>query len=175
MTVARFLLDTNVIGAFAKRGEPDPTVKTWLLGIDAADLAISVLTITEMVAGVERKRREDAKVAQEMAPRVRSLLTQFQGLFLPVGAGEAELLGEMHACPPLRNFITGGTGDRPKNGADLLIAATAIVNNLVVVTRDVGDFAFIHQHFPLPGLFNPFEGEWVVTPAPTVPGRAPAI
>jgi len=162
----RFLLDTDVLSVFAKRGKPHPAVVTWLDGVDDADLAVCVMTITEIVAGVARKRRENAAIGDEMAVRVGRLLRAYRTAFLPIGADAAELLGEMHACPPLRTFITGGTGSKPQTGADLIIAACAIANGLVVVTRNTPHFALIHDQFPLPGLFNPFDGKWVVRTPP---------
>lgn len=53
---------------------------------------------------------------------------------------------------------------KTKTGADLAIASIAIAHNAVVTTGNGSDFLLIHQHFPLPGLYDPFEGKWLVKP-----------
>jgi hypothetical protein len=53
---------------------------------------------------------------------------------------------------------------KTKTGADLAIAAIAIAHKAFVATGNGGDFLLIHQHFALPGLFDPFEGKWLVHP-----------
>jgi len=160
----RFLVDTNVISIFAKRGEPDPSVVAWLTGVDNADIAMSVLTVTEMIAGVEKHRLVNAAEADAMTRQVQRLISTYRSTFLPFDLKAAALLGTMRAVPALRTFITGGTVDKPKNGIDLSIAACAIVNDLTVGTRNTKEFLTIHRHVPLPGLFNPFENEWLVRP-----------
>jgi hypothetical protein len=68
----------------------------------------------------------------------------------------------MFATPALRDFILPDPRmAKPKSGADLMIAATAIVHAAAVATN----FAAIHRQFPLPGVYKPFTDEWVVAPA----------
>ncbi|HUF60631.1 MAG TPA: PIN domain-containing protein [Verrucomicrobiales bacterium] len=58
-----FLLDTNVLSEFSRRGDPDPGVKTWLTSAKPETLYVSVLTLAEMRRGIELspvgKRREE--------------------------------------------------------------------------------------------------------------------
>jgi hypothetical protein len=67
----------------------------------------------------------------------------------------------MFATPALRNFtLPSPASRRPKSGVDLMIAATAIVHGMTVVTADAGDFLRIHAAFPLPSLYEPFAKDW---------------
>ncbi len=55
---------------------------------------------------------------------------------------------------------------KSKTGADLAIASIATAQNAVVVTGNASDFVLIHDHFPLRGLYDPFEDKWLVKPPP---------
>lgn len=69
----------------------------------------------------------------------------------------------MFARPSLKSFlIPDPRGRHPKSGADLILAATAIVHGATVVTADKGDFLRIHREFPLPALYEPFGMSWEI-------------
>ncbi|MFZ0550368.1 MAG: hypothetical protein WAM21_06135, partial [Steroidobacteraceae bacterium] len=75
------------------------------------------------------------------------------------------LLGKMYETPPLRNFLVNDPGAKTsKTGADLAIASIAISQDAIVATGNGSDFLLIHEHFPLPGLYDPFEDKWLVKP-----------
>ena len=77
----------------------------------------------------------------------------------------AQLLGRMNETPALRNFLVHDPGTKKtKTGADLAIASIAIAHKAVVTTGNGSDFLVIHQHFPLRGLYDPFQGKWLVEP-----------
>jgi hypothetical protein len=71
----------------------------------------------------------------------------------------------MNETPPLRNFLLQDPVTRKtKTGADLAIASIAIAHNGVVATGNGSDFRIINRHFPLPGLYDPFDGKWLIKP-----------
>jgi predicted nucleic acid-binding protein len=141
MTV--FLLDTNIPSELI-RPRPEPRVATWLQGIDNEQLFLSVITLGEIRKGFtvlpERARRQKLEqwLEQELRP-------WFAERILSVDEAVAERWGALDGARQLQ-----GT---PLNTADGLIAATAIEHGLVVVTRNVKDFAGLAVE-----LFNPWEG-----------------
>jgi toxin FitB len=121
-----FLLDTNVISELRRR-RPDPGVQKWLAGIDASELSLSVLVVGELRQGIERLRQRDARRAAQLEQWLERLTEQFAERILPVTATIADEWGRLNA----RDRVPAVDG---------LIAATAAVHGLTVVTRNVQDF-----------------------------------
>ena len=123
----KYLLDTNVISE-ARKPAGDPAVKAWLRRQAPQDLAISVITVLEIDIGIHRLRRRDpaasASIEQWLDDRV---LTGFRGRILSIDIACARRAAPMHVPDPVP--------DR-----DALIAGTALVHGLVVVTRNAKDF-----------------------------------
>ena len=138
-----FLIDTNVLAEFNRRGEPDPRVKQWLEAADSGSLYISVLTVGEIRLGIELlapgKRR--TQLENWLA---RDLREWFEGRILIVDDMTANRWGLLCATAQLQG--------RRLSVIDALLAATALEHNLAVVTRNVSDFS-------LAGLvvINPWE------------------
>lgn len=125
-----FLLDTNVISELRKAGDgrADTNVTAWVAKQDATTFLISAITILELERGVLSVQRRDPK----LGGRLRKWLDdhvrpQFAGRILPIDDAIATRCAQLHIP------------DR-RNEADALIAATALVHNLSVVTRNVKDF-----------------------------------
>ncbi len=125
-----FLLDTNVVSELRKIGDgkADPNVVAWIEAEDAIRFYISAITILELERGVLGVQRRDAR----QGARLRSWLDdhvrpEFAGRILPIDDAVATRCAHLHVP------------DR-RNEADALIAATALVRNLTVVTRNVKDF-----------------------------------
>jgi len=125
-----FLLDTNVISELRKAGDgrADANVTAWVAAQDATAFLISAITILELERGVLSVQRCDPK----QGGRLRKWLDdhvqpQFAGRILPIDDAIATRCAQLHIP------------DR-RNEADALIAATALVHNLSVVTRNVKDF-----------------------------------
>ncbi len=125
-----FLLDTNVISELRKAGDgrADTNVTAWVAARDATAFLISAITILELERGVLSVQRRDPK----QGGRLRKWLDdhvrpQFAGRILPIDDAIATRCAQLHIP------------DR-RNEADALIAATALVHNLSVVTRNVKDF-----------------------------------
>lgn len=125
-----YLLDTNVVSELRKirLGKADKNVAAWADGMDAADLYLSVITIQELEIGVLlAERRDPSQGAVFRAWLNDHVLPAFTGRILPVDTAVALRSGRLHV-PDLRPVRDG------------LIAATALVHGMTVVTRNVADF-----------------------------------
>ena len=122
-----YLLDTNVLSE-TRRREADQAVMAFLEAAESEQLYLSVLTVGELRKGIFRKRQEDAAAAARLSVWLEGLEAGFADRILPVSAEVARLWGEWSA-------------DRPRLVIDTLMAATAAVHGLTLVTRNVRDVA----------------------------------
>ncbi|WP_207227090.1 type II toxin-antitoxin system VapC family toxin [Advenella incenata] len=125
-----FLLDTNVISELRKvrLGRADKNVAQWADSVDAIDLYLSAITIQELELGVLLvERREPTQGAIFRTWLENHVLPAFSGRILPVDIAVAQRCALLHVPDP-----------RP--AMDSLIAATALVHGLTLVTRNVADF-----------------------------------
>jgi predicted nucleic acid-binding protein len=136
--VIRFLLDTNVVSELAK-AMPDRAVTGWL-DRTRGNHCISVLVLGELQRGVELQRRRNPGRAQEFDRWAARLARDYSDRTLPVITEIALTWGRLNAVRPL-----------PRT--DGLMAATALVHDLTLVTRNVKDFAGLDVD-----LLDPFEG-----------------
>ena len=125
------LLDTNVVSELrlVMAGRGDAQVAAWQAGVPTSTLAISVVTLLELERGVrllERRDRPQAALLRRWLDD--SVPAAFEGRVLPVDAAVATCAAGLHVPDPAPAY-------------DALIAATALVHGLTVVTRDVGDLA----------------------------------
>ncbi|WLR93565.1 type II toxin-antitoxin system VapC family toxin [Shinella zoogloeoides] len=120
-----YLLDTNVLSE-ARRGSPQ-AVK-WLRSVEPDRLHLSVITLGEIMRGIALKERSDPQAAAHLSAWLQRLRRDHAARILPISDRIAVEWGRLSAL-------------RPRGGADGLIAATAIVHELVVVTRNIADFA----------------------------------
>lgn len=122
-----FLLDTVVLSELRK-AKPSRKVVQWIKAQKPESLFISVVSIGEIERGIERVRKSDAKFAAELEHWLETLLSLYADRVLPVSANTARLWGRLSA-------------KLGHDGADLLIAATALSHGATVVTRNVKHFA----------------------------------
>lgn len=120
-----FLLDTNVVSEI-RRGR-DPYVRAWANGVEDIDLHVSVMTLGEIRKGIELLRSRDPIQAEVFANWLGELHTRFAERIVPIDVAVAEEWGRLNAT-------------MPRNTVDSLIAASARVRGLAVVTRNTGDF-----------------------------------
>jgi len=125
-----YLLDTNVVSELRKvrLGKADLHVADWADSIDAADLYLSAITVQEIEIGVLlAERRDPSQGAIFRAWMNDHVLPAFTGRILTVDTAVALRSARLHVPDP-----------RPVR--DGLIAATALVHGMTVVTRNVADF-----------------------------------
>ena len=132
------LLDTNIVSELIKRS-PDPHAIAWLQGAEHRSLYLSVITVGEIRKGMERTRPHDAARASRLEHWLEALVRSYGERVLPVDQPVAEEWGRMLAA-------------NPAPIADTLLAATAAVHGLTLVTRNVRDF----ERRGVPVL-NPFD------------------
>ena len=125
-----YLLDTNVISELRKvgYGRANASVALWADSVHAADLYISVITVQELEIGVALALRRDAQQGAALRNWMdRHVLPAFENRILPVDLAVAQRSAQLNVPDP-----------RPVR--DGLIAATALVHAMTVVTRNVADF-----------------------------------
>ena len=122
-----FLLDTNVISEVRKGRRSDSNVSNWYTGVGESQLYISSLTIGEIRKGIElARRRRDVDQAEALEAWLHTVVNGYSGRVLTVDAQVADTWGQMSAI-------------RPIPVVDALLAATAQVHDLILVTRNVSD------------------------------------
>ncbi|MCB1882680.1 MAG: type II toxin-antitoxin system VapC family toxin [Geminicoccaceae bacterium] len=121
-----FLIDTNVISEVRKGSRCDPGVAAWYAATDAADIYLSVLVLGEICKGVERVRPRDPARAAALDRWLMQIVTGFGPRVLPVDAPVAARRGQSSAA-------------RSVPVIDALLAATAYVHGLTLVTRNEAD------------------------------------
>ena len=125
-----YLLDTNVVSELRKvrAGKADPHVAAWADSVDATDLYLSAITILELETGILlAERRDPAQGAIFRAWLDAHVLPAFTGRILVVDTAVAQRSARLQVPDP-----------RPLR--DGLIAATALVHGMTIVTRNVADF-----------------------------------
>jgi predicted nucleic acid-binding protein len=121
----QYLLDTNILSETRKK-HADERVISFLSSAEPSTLYISVLTLGELRKGVALKKRSDRDAAKKIAAWVDGLEFSFGDRILGIDAATASLWGELSA-------------QRPRPVIDTLLAATAVVHELTLVTRNTGD------------------------------------
>jgi len=119
-----YLIDTNVISE-ARRNTKEAV--SWLRSVDPLSIYLSVITLGEIARGIGLKRRYDPGAATRLTEWLQKLRHDHADRILPIIDQIAVEWGRLSAL-------------RPRGDADGLIAATAIVHDLIIVTRNVADF-----------------------------------
>ncbi|ESQ89131.1 twitching motility protein PilT [Asticcacaulis sp. AC460] len=125
-----YLLDTPVITELrkARSGKADPGVVNWAGGVARQNMYVSTLTLLELEGGVAQVERKDASYGQALRSWLDDqVMKAFEGRILAI---DAAVVKKRAALPYVDN-----KGDR-----DALIAATALVHGLTVVTRHISNF-----------------------------------
>lgn len=121
-----YLLDTNVISA-VRRPDRAPQVAAWLADKPEAQLYLSVITLGEIERGIGQQQAHNPGFAADLRTWLDRTLLLFADRLLPFGAPEARVWGQ----------LSQRIGH---DGADLMIAATALCQDATVVTGNIADF-----------------------------------
>jgi hypothetical protein len=116
-------VDTNILSEMRKGARADPGVRSWVADADDADLHTSVLVIGEIRRGIESVRRRDPRQAADLDRWLGRLQGTLQERVLPIDAPVADLWGRLNVPNPLPTV-------------DGLLAATALIHGLTLVTRN---------------------------------------
>lgn len=133
-----FLIDTNVLSELRKRQRCHPAVSAWYASTMSEDLHVSVIVTGEIRRGIELLRRRDPAAASQLDDWLSRLHAALGSRLLPVTAEITDCWGRL------------GIPDAVPV-ADGLIAATAIVHDLTLITRNTRDVARTGAR-----LFDPF-------------------
>ena len=124
----KFLLDTNIISEIRKRDRAHPNVIRWVARTPVTEIGTGVLVLAEIRHGIELKRRSDPEQAKALDRWFSQMRTRLGDRVLPIDepiAGAWALMGIPDPLPLI----------------DGLLAATAKVHGLTLVTRNVADIA----------------------------------
>jgi predicted nucleic acid-binding protein len=133
------LLDTNVLSELRKGARANAHLRGWFDGVSVDEIYLSVLVIGELRRGVELVRRRDTRQAAALERWLTRVTSDHAERILPVDGPVADQWGRL-------------TAKRPGSVIDTLMAATALVHGLVLVTRNVKDVAWTGVSW-----LNPFE------------------
>lgn len=125
-----FVIDTNIISELRKIGSQsaDPAIAAWAEAMNAEDLYLSAITVLELELGVLRMERRDPRQGAALRAWLdHQVLAEFRPRILPVDTVVAQRCAALHVPDP-------------RSERDALIAATALVHGMTVVTRNVADF-----------------------------------
>jgi toxin FitB len=134
-----YLLDTSIVSEIRKGSRADKAVMTWFSDVNDEDLYLSVLVLGELRQGVERLRARDLASAERLDRWLHRLAEGYEGRILLVDERVAQVWGRLNVPDPLPAI-------------DGLLAATAVVHDLTLATRNTRDVARTGAR-----LFNPFE------------------
>lgn len=125
-----YILDTNVVSELRKvrLGKADKGVAAWADSVAATDLYLSVITVQELEIGVLlAERRDPAQGTMLRTWLTNHVLPAFSGRILPIDTTVAQRSAKLHV-------------PNPSPVRDGLIAATALVHGMTIVTRNIDDF-----------------------------------
>ena len=120
-----YVLDTNVVSEL-RRPRPHGAVLDWIADAPANQLFVSAVTVGEIQAGIEITRQQDAAKAEELEDWLDKVLASYN--VLPMDA------------PAFRQWARLVHGRSDTMTEDAMIAATAKVHRMTVITRNVSDF-----------------------------------
>jgi toxin FitB len=135
-----FLLDTNVVSEIRKQ-TPDAGVASWFASVPADRLFLSVLVVGEIRHGIERLACRDPAQAEIFERWLSQLVGGYGDRLIPITERIAQTWGRLNVPDPVPVI-------------DGLMAATALVNDWTLVTRNVSDVRSTGVR-----LLNPFSGE----------------
>ena|SRR2546421_9552478 len=135
-----YLLDTNVVSELRSTTKAHPSVRAWAHSLPAASLYLSAISILELEIGVLLMERRDPKQGGILRAWMDGhVLPTFADRILAIDTAVAQRGAALHV-------------PNPRSDHDALIAATALVHDMTLVTRNVGHF----QHIGV-AVVNPWQ------------------
>ena len=135
-----YILDTNVISELRKGKKAERSVRTWAQALPAANLYLSVVSVLELEIGILLVERRDRKQGAILRTWIDGhVLPSFSGRILAIDTVVAQRCASLHV-------------PNPRFDRDALIAATALVHGMTVVTRNASDFQATGV-----GIVNPWD------------------
>ena len=123
-----FVIDTNVVSELRRPAKANAKVLAWAEETAVASLFLSVITVLELELGASQAARKDAKQGAMIRTWIdEHVLPEFDGRILSVDTAVAQRCARLQVPDP-------------RSERDALIAATALVHGMTVVTRNVRDF-----------------------------------
>jgi predicted nucleic acid-binding protein len=123
-----YILDTNVISELRKGKKAERSVRMWAQTLPAANLYLSVVSVLELEVGILLVERRDRKQGAILRAWIDGhVLRSFSGRILPIDTVVAQRSASLHV-------------PNPRSDRDALIAATALVHGMTVVTRNLSHF-----------------------------------
>lgn len=123
-----YLLDTNVVSELRKGSKAQRSVRRWAQACSATSLYLSAISILELETGILLVERRDRKQGEILRTWMEEhVLPAFSGRILSVDTDVALRCAALHV-------------PNPRSDRDALIAATALVHGLTIVTRNTHDF-----------------------------------
>jgi predicted nucleic acid-binding protein len=123
-----FVLDTNVVSELRRLEKADPKVAAWASSVPLGSNFLSAITILELELGILSVERKDGPQGHVLRAWFDDqIMPRFEGRILPVDVAVARRCAKLHVPDP-------------RAERDALIAATALVHGMAVVTRNVADF-----------------------------------
>ena len=123
-----WLVDTNILSELRKGDRANEGIRAWFAASREQDLFTSVLVLGEVLRGIESIRRRDVPSALALEQWLQRLTGSFNDRILPVDARVADRWGALNVPDPVPTV-------------DGLLAATALVHDLILVTRNTRDVA----------------------------------
>lgn len=127
-----YILDTNVISEIrkAKSSKADLNVLNWAASIPVSQMFLSVISVMELEMGVlliERKDKKQGAILREWLDN--HVLKTFKDKIIPIDTSIAQCCAKLHVPDP-------------RSDRDALIAASGLIQNMTVVTRNINDFKY---------------------------------
>jgi toxin FitB len=124
-----FILDTNVVSELRRLTKADTMVAAWAKATPVSHMFLSVITILEIEKGVLLMERRDKRQGKQLRTWLDDqVVPRFEGRILSFDTAAAKRAAQLHV-------------PNPGSERDTMIAATALVHGMTVVTRNVADFA----------------------------------
>lgn len=136
-----FLIDTNVVSELRKGRQCDANVAAWYEAASPQSLHLSVLVLGEIRKGIELARPRDPEKAQRLEVWLEAVERAFGDRIIPIDRAVADMWGQMNAL-------------RPIAVVDGMLAATARIHDLTLVTRNAADVAGLGAK-----ILNPFDAK----------------